>query len=65
MQVGLYLLDYKTVPKIKIITIKDLYNYEFNEGKTERNELNCIDTFKSWINNIFPDRQKEINFGLH
>jgi len=60
---NVYLLDYKTVPKIKTITIKDFYNYKFNEGKTERNELNYINTFKSWINNIFTDRQKEINFN--
>jgi hypothetical protein len=47
-----YLLDYKKEPKIKTITIKDFNNYKFNEGKTERNELNYINTFKSWINNI-------------
>ena len=50
---NVYLLDYKTVPKIKTITIKDFYNYKFNEGKTERNELNYIKTLKSWIKNNY------------
>ena len=28
-----YLLDYKTVPKIKTISIKDFKDYKFNESK--------------------------------
>ena len=60
---NVYLLDYKTIPKTKTITIKDFYNYKFNEGKTQRNELNSINTFKSWINNVFTDRQKELYFN--
>jgi hypothetical protein len=60
---GVYLLDYKTVPKIKTITIKDFKDYKFNEGKTQRNELNYINTFKSWINNIFTDHKKDLNFN--
>ena len=60
---NVYLLDYKTVPKIKTITIKDFYNYKFNEGKTQRNELNYINTFKSWINNIFTNHNKDLNFN--
>ena len=60
---NVYLLDYKTVPKIKTITIKDFYNYKFNEGKTQRNELNYINTFKSWINNIFSNHNKDLNFN--
>ena len=58
-----YLLDYTKQPKIKTITIKDFNDYKFNEGKTERNELNYINTFKSWINNIFIDHKKDINFN--
>ena len=58
-----YLLDYKTVPKIKTITIKDFKDYKFKDGKSERNELNYINTFKSWINNIFIDHKKDINFN--
>ena len=58
-----YLLDYKKEPKIKTITIKDFNNYKFNEGKTERNELNYINTFKSWINNIFTEHKKDLNFN--
>jgi hypothetical protein len=41
-----YLLDYTKQPKIKTITIKDFIDYKFNEGKTQRDELNYIDTFK-------------------
>ena len=58
-----YLLDYKKEPKIKTITIKDFNDYKFNEGKTQRNELNYINTFKSWVNNIFIDHKKDINFN--
>jgi len=58
-----YLLDYNKQPKIKTITIKDFNDYKFNEGKTERNELNYINTFKSWINNIFIDRKTDLNFN--
>jgi hypothetical protein len=58
-----YLLDYNKQPKIKTITIKDFNDYKFNEGKTERNELNYINTFKSWINNIFIDHKKDLNFN--
>ena len=58
-----YLLDYKTVPKIKTITIKDFKDYKFNESKTQRSELNYINTFKSWINNIFTEHNKDINFN--
>jgi len=58
-----YLLDYTKQPKIKTITIKDFNDYKFNAGKTERNELNYINTFKSWINNIFIDHKKDINFN--
>ena len=57
------LLDYNKQPKIKTITIKDFNDYKFNEGKTERNELNYINTFKSWINNIFIDHKKDLNFN--
>jgi len=58
-----YLLDYTKQPKMKTITIKDFNNYKFNEGKTERNELNYINTFKSWINNIFIDHKRDLNFN--
>jgi hypothetical protein len=49
--------------QITTITIKDFDNYKFNEGKTQRNELNHINTFKSWINNVFTYHQKELNFN--
>ena len=58
-----YLLDYKTAPKIKTISIKDFKDYKFNESKTQRNELNYINTFKSWINNIFTEHNKDLNFN--
>jgi hypothetical protein len=34
--------------QITTITIKDFDNYKFNEGKTQRNELNYINTFNIW-----------------
>ena len=58
-----YLLDFKKQPKINTITIKDFYDYKFQDGKTTRNELNYINTFKSWINNIFTDHKKDLNFN--
>ena len=58
-----YLLDFKKQPKLNVITIKDFYNYKFQDGKTTRNELNYINTFKSWINNIFTDHKTDINFN--
>ena len=58
-----YLLDFKKQPKLNVITIKDFYNYKFQDGKTTRNELNYINTFKSWINNIFTDHNKDLNFN--
>ena len=58
-----YLLDFKKQPKLNNITIKDFYNYKFQDGKTQRNELNYINTFKSWINNIFTDHNKDLNFN--
>ena len=60
---NVYLLDYNKQPKIKTITIKDFNDYKFNEGKTQRNELNYINTFKSWVNNIFTDHKKDLNFN--
>jgi len=58
-----YLLDYKKQPTIKTITIKDFYNYKYQDGNTPRTELNYINTFKSWINNIFTDHKKDLNFN--
>ena len=58
-----YILDFKKQPKLNTITIKDFYNYKFQDGKTTRNELNYINTFKSWINNIFIDHKKDLNFN--
>ena len=58
-----YLLDFKKQPKLNVITIKDFYNYKFQDGKTTRNELNYINTFKSWINNIFTDHKTDLNFN--
>ncbi len=52
------LLDYNKQPKIKTIVIQDFNDYKINEGKPERNELNNIYTFKSWINNILLNTKK-------
>jgi hypothetical protein len=48
---------------MKTITIKDFKDYKFNESKTQRNELNYINTFKSWTNNIFTEHNKDLNFN--
>ena len=60
---NVYLLDYNKQPKIKTITIKDFNDFKFNKGKTQRNELNYINTFKAWINKIFTDHKKDLNFN--
>jgi hypothetical protein len=55
-----YLLDYKTVPKINTINKDDFYKMVYKDEKTtERNELNFINVYKSWINNIFVNRSSE------
>ena len=55
-----YLLDYKTVPKINTINRDDFYKMVYKDEKTtERNELNFINVYKSWINNIFVNRSSE------
>ena len=58
-----YLLDYKKQPKINEITLKDFYGYKFQEGKTTRNELNYINIFKSWVNNIFIEHNQDQNLN--
>ena len=55
-----YLLDYKTVPKINTIDKDDFYKMIYkDENTTERNELNFINVYKAWINNIFVNRSNE------
>ena len=59
---GVYLLDYKTKPQINSISKKDFYNYKYKGDNTERTELNYINVYKAWINNIFPEHASDINF---
>ena len=56
-------MDYNKQPKIKTITIKEFNDFKFNKGKTQRNELNYINTFKAWINKNFTDHKKDLNFN--
>ena len=58
---GVYLLDYKSKPQIKSITKKDFFNYKFKGTNTDRTELNYINVFKSWVNNIFPEHASDLN----
>jgi hypothetical protein len=60
-----YLLDYKTVPKINTIDKDDFYKMVYKDDKTtERNELNFINVYKAWINNIFVNKinEKSLNW---
>ena len=58
---GVYLLDYKTKPKIKSIIKKDFFNYKYKGENTDRTELNYINVYKAWINNIFQEHSTDIN----
>ena len=58
---GVYLLDYKTKPKIKSIIKKDFFNYKYKGENTDRTELNYINVYKAWINNIFQEHSTDVN----
>ena len=58
-----YLLDFKKQPKLNVITIKDFYNYKFQDTKKDTTETGYITTFKAWVNNIFIDHKKDLNFN--
>ena len=58
---GVYLLDYKVKPQIISITKKDFFNYKYKGENTERTELNYINVYKSWVNNIFPEHASDLN----
>jgi hypothetical protein len=58
---GVYLLDYKTKPKIISINKKDFFNYKFKGENTDRTELNYINVYKAWINNIFQEHSTDNN----
>ena len=58
---GVYLLDYKQKPQITSITKKDFYNYKYKGTNTERTELNYINVYKAWVNNIFPEHTSDNN----
>jgi hypothetical protein len=59
-----YLLDYKTKPKLKPINIKSFLNLEYKiDGNTERTEKNNVAHFKTWVNNFFIDQQEIDNLN--
>ena len=52
-----YLLDYKTKPKLKAINNKDFFNLKYKiDGNTERTEKNNVSHFKTWVNQFFRDQ---------
>ena len=56
-----YLLDYKTKPKLKTINIKDFFDLKYkSDGNTDRTEKNNISHFKTWVNQFFKD-QEDLN----
>jgi hypothetical protein len=55
------LLDYKSKPQITSISKKEFFNYKFKGNNTERTELNYINVYKAWINNIFPEHSSDTN----
>ncbi len=58
-----YLLDYKTEPKVKTILIKDFKAHKFQgTTTTDKTEKDSNDNFNIWIKNIFTDREKDLNF---
>jgi hypothetical protein len=55
---GIYLLDFRTKPKLKNISRKTFFNLGYKpDGNIERTELNNISHFKTWLNNFFIDQQ--------
>jgi len=58
-----YLLDYKTEPKLKTILIKDFKQHKYQGTTKDKTEKDYNDSFNNWINNIFTDRKKDLNFN--
>jgi hypothetical protein len=52
-----YLLDFKTKPKLKSINRKTFFNLGYKGETTDRNELNYISHFKTWVNQFFKDQE--------
>ncbi len=48
-----YLLDYKTEPKLKTILIKDFKQHKYQGTTKDKTEKDYNDTFNNGINNIF------------
>jgi hypothetical protein len=60
---GVYLLDFRTKPKLKAINRKTFFNLGYKGETTDRNELNYISHFKTWLNNFFIDQQEIDNIN--
>lgn len=59
-----YLLDYKTKPKLKPIDITTFFKLGYkSEGNTDRTEKNNVTHFKTWLNNFFIDQQEIDNLN--
>jgi hypothetical protein len=54
---GVYLLDFRTKPKLKNISRKTFFNLGYKGDTTDRNELNYISHYKTWINQFFIEKQ--------
>jgi uncharacterized protein YnzC (UPF0291/DUF896 family) len=52
-----YLLDYKLKPKLKPINRKTFFNLGYKGETTNRNELNYISHYKTWVNQFFKDQE--------
>ena len=61
---NIYLLDYKQKPKITTIIKKDFYGYKYKGDNKDRTELNYINVYKAWINNIFPEHANDLNLDF-
>lgn len=62
-----YLLDYKTKPKLKPININDFFDLKYkSDGNTDRTEKNNISHFKTWVNQFFKDQDdlKNLNWFI-
>ena len=58
-----YLLDYKTEPTLKTILIKDFKAHKYQGTITDKTEKDYNDNFNNWINNIFQEHKKDLNFN--
>jgi len=52
-----YLLDYKLKQKLKNINRKTFFNLGYKGDTTDRNELNYISHYKTWVNQFFKDQE--------